>query len=117
MIFPATIASVMPVSGRDRCGRFPEFLEGLVHREDAAVETVGERHHGEFDDLVPRRIKSRRLDVKEQSAPRLQPIGRRNRRPGREPSKHAIPVAAVERGGHCVESLGVARQCTPFRWA
>jgi hypothetical protein len=44
--------------GWNRSAGIAEAFEGFVHREDAAVGGVVERHHGDLDDLVGRGIDS-----------------------------------------------------------
>lgn len=54
---------------RNRLGGLPQLLERLAHGIDLAIKAVGERDHGELDDLVTRWIQARRFGIDEQSLP------------------------------------------------
>jgi hypothetical protein len=64
---PATISSVMPVSGdlRDRVGRLAKGGEDVSDANDAAVRQIVELDHAELDEFVLAMIEAGGFDVEE----------------------------------------------------
>ncbi|MNE24418.1 hypothetical protein D3C77_339710 [compost metagenome] len=60
-------------------GRLPQSLEGGADCRNSSIAPIGKGRHGEFDDLVDRRVQPRGFDIHEQAPPNQASIRRLDR--------------------------------------
>jgi hypothetical protein len=86
--------------GWNRSAGIAEACEGFVHRDDAAVGGVVERHHSDLDDLVGRGIEARGLEIEEHRAARRRSV--RDVVDGRllEAPENPVSPARLKKGCH-----------------
>lgn len=107
---PRNHGIVDPRNGGDvRGNRISRLLQPLERRSDfrnPPIAPVGERSHGELDDLVARRIQARGFDVHVKTAPDQTPARCLNRQRRRELAQNAVLAALLELLRH-----GLKTQC------